>query len=170
MLEQDALKKEVQRLSERAQREDQQKRIAILKEIHAHMYEKSAAYTNLIIVAGYAGSFTVWGLTKDYLTKHEVFWSALLFCISLLVFIFWEVYKMETTSRAMLGLNSVYNAQPAEFEKAILAYKQFDDELRISLFQKWNYILFVSVFSALAGAGILLASFIFHLFNSTFLE
>jgi len=33
-------------------------------------YEKAMAYTNLIVVAGYAGFFALWQITKDYLSRN----------------------------------------------------------------------------------------------------
>ncbi len=77
------------------------------------IYDKSMAYTNLIIMAGYAGFFGLWSVTKDDLTSKQVLWSALFMVISLSSFIFFEVAKMIFNSCFMLSRNSALKKLPA---------------------------------------------------------
>lgn len=60
------------------------------------LYDKSTAYSNLIMVGGYAGAFTIWGNTTDDLTRHANILVATTIGFSLLVFILYQVYKMAT--------------------------------------------------------------------------
>src|SRR5688572_20847673 len=62
-------------------------------------YDKAAAYTNLIVVAGYAAFFGLWTLTKPYLPRELALWAALLMLLSAATFVVFEVYKMNVTSR-----------------------------------------------------------------------
>ncbi|WP_157071790.1 hypothetical protein [Steroidobacter denitrificans] len=41
-------------------------------------------YTAVIIFGGYAGFFAIWQMTKEYLSKDQALWSALLIMLSLL--------------------------------------------------------------------------------------
>src|SRR5258708_28488103 len=69
--------------------------------IIAGAYEKANAYTNLIIVAGYAGLFAVWQFTKDNLSRKQTLISALLIIVSLAIFVIFEIYKAHYTSRLL---------------------------------------------------------------------
>jgi len=53
------------------------------KELLAHTFSQAQAYTNVILVAGYAGFFAIWSFIKPELTKATVFWSGLLISLSL---------------------------------------------------------------------------------------
>lgn len=39
--------------------------IQLQKEILTHSYEKTTAYTNLVMIGGYAGMFAIWQLMKS---------------------------------------------------------------------------------------------------------
>jgi hypothetical protein len=45
------------------------------KEMITHLYKQSSAYTQLIMVAGYAAYFAIWHSLKDYLTPVSVLWT-----------------------------------------------------------------------------------------------
>src|SRR5207237_2098179 len=69
--------------------------------IIAGAYEKAVAYTNLIIVAGYAGLFALWQITKDNLSRRQVLISAFLIISSITIFVLFEIYKAHYTSRLL---------------------------------------------------------------------
>ena len=57
-------------------------------EIQAAAYDRAAAYSNLILLGGYAGAFALWAYTRDLLTPKATILIALLLAISLATFIF----------------------------------------------------------------------------------
>lgn len=61
-----------------AQQSEHEKKIEEIVKIMAALYDKAAAYTNLIIIAGYAAFFAVWGNIKGQLGKREMLYAALL--------------------------------------------------------------------------------------------
>src|SRR5450759_4948518 len=63
-------------------------------EIQSQLFDKAATYSNLIMVAGYAGMFTVWGNTRNQLPAHANILVALLLGFSLCVFVSYQIYKM----------------------------------------------------------------------------
>ncbi len=69
--------------------------------IIAGAYEKANAYTNLIILAGYAGLFALWQFTKENLSRTQVIVSALLTLTSITIFVLFEIYKAHFTSRQL---------------------------------------------------------------------
>ncbi|AMN47949.1 hypothetical protein ACG33_12740 [Steroidobacter denitrificans] len=52
--------------------------------ITASAYDYATVYTAVIIFGGYAGFFAIWQMTKEYLSKDQALWSALLIMLSLL--------------------------------------------------------------------------------------
>src|SRR6266700_379417 len=69
--------------------------------IIAGAYEKANAYTNLIVLAGYAGLFALWQFTKDLLSRTQVLTAALLILTSIIIFVLFEIYKAHYTSRLL---------------------------------------------------------------------
>ena len=57
------------------------------------LFESAQAYSNAII-AGYAGFFGIWSLTKNNLTKNTVDVVAILIGLSLFIYVSWEIYGM----------------------------------------------------------------------------
>jgi len=67
-------------------------------EVQSKIYDKSTAYTNLIMIGGYAGSFATWAATRPQLPAKANVTIALSLTISLASFILFEVYKMTYTA------------------------------------------------------------------------
>ncbi|WP_404397409.1 hypothetical protein [Idiomarina loihiensis] len=75
--------------------------IEATKEIVAHIYGKANSYSNLIIVAGYVGFFTLWSSIRPELPNWAVLSSGGLILTSLMIFIAFEFYKMTSISIQM---------------------------------------------------------------------
>ena len=100
----------VQDLGKRAQAlEQQQRELAAEKMVEAvsklvtTTYDKAVAYTNLILIAGYASFFALLGATKSLLHERTTVIAALLMAISVSSFILFEVYKMILHARFPLA-------------------------------------------------------------------
>ncbi len=66
---------------------------AQIRVMTAH-YSNSKAYTSMVIVAGYAAFFWMWGFVHEDLPKMTALIAALLMALSAAVFVMFEVYKM----------------------------------------------------------------------------
>jgi len=64
------------------------------KQILSHLYQKAGSYTNLVMLAGYAGIFGIWQFTHELLSRRVTMWVALLISLSLMLFVGYEVWKM----------------------------------------------------------------------------
>ncbi len=62
-----------------------------LIKIQSAMFSSGQAYTNVVIIGGYAASFTIWSYTRLYLAERAAIWAALLLMISVVTFIGWEI-------------------------------------------------------------------------------
>ena len=81
---------------------EERKRVAIAisdaqVKLISTIYDKATSYTNIIIVAGYAGFFALWSNTKQFLTPFQARLAAVLMGISICIFVFFEIYKMTLT-------------------------------------------------------------------------
>jgi len=150
----------VQALAEKAQHEAHEKRIEETTKLLSALYDRAAAYTNLIIVAGYAGFFAVWGSVKADLFKFEMLASALCLSFSLLVFVFWEVSVMLYASRALGNLNKVLQAPPQDFEKQLQKHNALEAKRAVSIRRIWYGILLLTIVPGLIGGAILMGGFI----------
>lgn len=133
--------------------------------ISGALYDKAAAYTNLIIIGGYAGYFGLWQLTKDHLSKQQSLWSALLVLASLFVFIVFEVIKMVITSRAMVAHAKVLRSpavrdDPDELLKQLKRSQLITDREAAGLVRLWYPSIIFCLVAALVGAGVLAYAFV----------
>jgi hypothetical protein len=132
--------------------------------VFAVLYEKSNAYANLIIVAGYAGFFALWSLTRPYLSTRAALIAAALMALSLALFIFSEVFKMVLMSNASTRRAKLLHSEPSQqvevFVQNLKAIENTNsrDALRFALW--WPWVLFPTIAFGLAAAGTLVASLI----------
>ncbi len=81
---------------------DSQAELAKIVELNARIYEKAASHNNVMMLAGYAGIFAIWGFVKDFLSKGASLWVAILLGISLVLFVIFELISMYMRSRPAL--------------------------------------------------------------------
>ena len=125
----------------------------VLKTV-ASAYSNARAYNNVVIVAGYAAFFAMWGFLHNDIPRPASLWALLLMMISAIAFVFWEVGKMiwlswriKKNAEAMLDVDDpvakFQEAQTQEEREAITAGKI------------WVYQVAVTVCTALGAIGVL---------------
>ncbi|MGN6229475.1 MAG: hypothetical protein ACTHNM_18765 [Dyella sp.] len=129
------------------------------KELLASSFSQAQAYTNVILAAGYAGFFGVWGFVRSELTRGTVFWSALLVTISLAMFVAWEILGMYMRSRTLIGIAQAV-AQPERFEELMLEYKRTAQERSIRFGRLWLITVVGTVTTGFGAFCILLSAFV----------
>lgn len=86
--------KHAQELEElRLERQKQEVVDASIKIVTA-VYSNAKAYTNVIIIAGYAAFFAMWGFVRADIPLLASLWALLLMAFSAAVFVLFEIYKM----------------------------------------------------------------------------
>ena len=149
--------------------DDEKKRIEIFIEtqikILSASYDKAVAYTNLVIVAGYAGLFALWHLTKEHLSRNQVLSAALLLLISIAVFVLFEVYKAYYTGTMLRGYIDIVNDPKNQSSletmiSEIEVYKVRDQRRGLRFVRSWVVVFIVTTLTGLGAAGILLDAFI----------
>lgn len=137
-------------------------------EIQASLFSKSAAYTNLILLGGYAGAFTIWGNTKAQLSANANVSIAGLLTISLAVFILFEVFKMARQAfhfRSAAALIRLAKT-PQEFLSLWASFEQ--ETLKKGLLDHtvWVVCLGICVVTAVLATTIMLYNFSVVLFSA----
>lgn len=130
-------------------------------EIQSRIYERGMAYTNLIMIAGCASAFAIWNITRPQLPPATTIVVATFLGLSLIVFVFFEVYKM-----------AVMTSHFYKFGRTLAAAKSSNDFLvRHAAFEKnlhensmafkyaWIFCLWFCVITALAALTILVYNF-----------
>jgi hypothetical protein len=135
------------------------KRIEDLTKILSTLYDKAAAYTNLIMAAGYAAFFAVWANMKTLMSPTQMRVSALAMTLSLFVFVGWELTKMIRTSfnlKKQLDLTSV---EQQEFIQKLMEYQKVERAFNVKFLDVWPYVLVAAIVPALVAVGTLLLAF-----------
>jgi uncharacterized membrane protein len=153
------IQKIAEELAKKALERDKDERVEVLIRVMSAMFDKAMAYTNLILVAGFAGFFAVWGSMKEHLSDVERSLSAFAITISLTIFIFWEVFAMVARSKNFKGLLRVLEAPPEKFQAALAKQQQAERLQNIWTLRIWAVVLVFTVVPALVAAAILIYSF-----------
>ena len=151
-----------------AQREQERLAAQILEaqqKLIAVSYDKAATYTTVIIFGGYAGMFALWQLTKDYLSKPQALWAALLILVSLVSFVLFEVGKMVLVSRSVFAKMRVLNSPHVQHNPHLLLKNLQEIEatqqaVLVPFFVGWAIAVGICVLGALGAVGVLAYAFI----------
>lgn len=133
-------------------------------------FDKSAAYANIIIIAGYAGVFAIWSFTKDFLPEITALWVALLVGFSMFVFCGWEVFKMIHSGRAFRPFIELMKRglPPEDFFREVQILDQKTAAEELVLYYRWYIVLLLTIPTGFGGALLLFYSFIERLIQLTF--
>lgn len=134
--------------------------------------KKSIAYTNLMLFGGYAGFFALWQFTKEFLSRQQVLWAALLVFISLVCFIVFEVVKMLVDTnfnqkKAALLRSPLTRSNKTKFLTELNQIELEEERCLLRIMQFWGITTTVVIGTALAGAGILGWAFVASLLKSS---
>ena len=134
----------------------------------ARTYDKAGAYTNLIIGAGYAGAFAVWGFTREHLPPTATIWVALFLSGSLAGFVAFEVYQMWLRTNQLMKQRQLIT-QELDPETFLRLHHQYAREADLAharlVIPKWRIVMFWCAFTGLVAALMLLYNFVAFLFG-----
>jgi hypothetical protein len=129
------------------------------KELLASAYSSAAAYTNIILGAGYAGFFATWAFMRERLTPATELWAALLVLVSLLSFILFEVYKSFYISRSLLSLErAVGNTD--NFSALLAMHKVEAQRLALQFGSVWLRSFWFILLTGVGGGVVLICAVI----------
>ncbi len=146
---------------------DLKERMEHITKSNIQFFEKAQAYTNAILLAGYAGVFGLWTFSKNYMTAFASNLTVILAGISLLLFITWEIFQMVKRSYAMANFVRLVNKTPQEFFELLSKQEAHNREASGRSMLIWKVVLVPTIFCAYAAALLLLYSAARNLFGST---
>lgn len=149
----------------RQQQAAAEKMIETLVKILSSSYDKAIAYNNVVIVAGYATFFAIWGATKPALTHWISITSALLMVSSATVFVLFELFKMVQSSQTLMQLQSIAadeNARkdPEVFQSKVKAFETLQRSASLHFVRVWVAVLGITVSTAVAAIGLLAYNYV----------
>ena len=143
-------------------KEELQEFIQKQKEVIISSYEQAKSYSNLIMMGGYAGLFTIWNFTKSNLAHWQSMSVGLLALVSVFTFVLFELYGLWFRTTQTLNLiNQLQKAEklgsfPADYGKQELKRSE-------TLAKVWPFFFFTASGTAALAALILGGSFIAEL-------
>ena len=123
---------------------------------NTQMFDRAQAYTNALIVAGYAGAFAIWAFARSALTTHAVALVALLLGISLFLFISWEIYAMFVRANIANSFHQAVDATPADFFRRQAEHEKRQRAINTKFAHLWRLVFLPTVIMGYAGALLLM--------------
>ena len=152
---------------EKALKDAHDKRIDDFIKTLSALYDKAAAYSNLIMAAGYAAFFAVWVNVKPFLTPFQMRASALAMTLSLVVFVTWELAKMIRVSRNLQRQFDLSRVEPRQYDERLAEYKKAERQFNVTFLKAWSFVLVAAIFPAIVAVSIILYAFVVGLFDTS---
>lgn len=146
---------------------NQRKAIDAMTEVQGKLIDRAAAYTNLMLLGGYAGFFALWSGTRTSLPEKANIAVAALAGTSLAIFIIFEIYKMVINARRFLNNRAFFtqSGTPEEFVQRLEEFKREEAKAPVAFMGIWIAALGGSIFTALLAFGLLSYNYFAVLFN-----
>lgn len=150
------LARHMNRLDSKQESLAQRQQLNALKEILAQAYGQASSYSNLIIIAGYVGFYSMWSSVRADMPQTAMLAAGLLVTVSALFFVAFEVYKMIRTSLHFRTLVKLLN-EGGSF--ALGRAQSKEQEFSLQLAKGWVVALVFTVIPGFAAAAILIVCF-----------
>jgi hypothetical protein len=128
-----------------------------LIEVQSKLFDRGAAYTNLIMIGGYASAFGLWSATRPQLPARANVAIALGLGLSLFSFVCFEIYKMTTTAvRFLKNRKLIMSVLPPDKYLANLQKMASEEQkLSMSFIPIWLTTFIISLVTGLGAIGLL---------------
>ncbi|MBX9464091.1 MAG: hypothetical protein KL840_14220 [Aquamicrobium sp.] len=152
-----AVQQMAQEQQARLAKQMQEAHTKVLIDVTSAGYERGTAYTNVLMLAGYAGIFGIWSFTKDHLTETASLTVALLVGLSLMFFVGWELAKMIHGSFHVSKMTKLIsgNKSPGDFFTELEKTQTEAKVAQLWFGRAWFVILAVTIIPGFGGALLL---------------
>ena len=150
----DDLKEIVRKSAEAQRKRDQQDQVDAYFDVYGRLFDRAAAYTKGVIIAGYASIFAVWGFTRDLMPPTLSAISGLLLLVSSGTFVLWEVFSNIRNARLFRGIAKRLLGDPF----TVAAMQQYETESRQGALESaggWWTVIVVSLVTAVGALGVM---------------
>lgn len=118
--------------------------------LNAHYFERASAFTNIVIVVGYAGFFTSWHSLGSLGFPRWHAAAAMFVLVSAMGFACWEVFKMVIVGIYFRRVVPLLDADPTEVGVNLDRIKAAQDSISL-----WMSKLWLPVVGAVLGTGLI---------------
>lgn len=133
----------------------------LITKIYSNMFDKAMNYTNVIIVAGFAGLLAIWGYVQSFLHDWDKIASILAIMVSLIFFILWEIIKMIINGISSQRIAKVLKSSSSQLLKKLEEAEIKDQKQNILFYRIWMFFtLPLTILPGLIGSTILIVCFI----------
>lgn len=144
---------------------ERDKDIAILMQLNEKLMTQATNYTNLILVAGYAGYFGLWSTLVGRLPNWLYALCGLLALLSLLLFVSWEIIKMVWGNVYMNRTNKMIT-KIARGAKPLELFLAASSLYSVKVQKVWLWFLIPTVTFGIAAGLLLIGFFVLQLWQS----
>jgi hypothetical protein len=128
------------------------------KEALVEIFAHARAYTNVVMVTGYAGIFALWSLQAERITPATSLGVGLLMAISVTTFVGWEIFGMVQRYISLSSLRkSLDNPARAASEMEQLSARS--QRLMRALERVWHPVIFIAAGTAAIAMLMLVSAF-----------
>lgn len=120
-------------------------------------FEQARLYLNVILIAGYAGLFALWTSFGDRISNLALLTSGVLACVSLMLFLAWEIYSMAKRQQ-IAGMLRMAVDNPDRFYKSFSKVQDRMKATMANLERSWWRVVFFSSLTAALAFLIILSS------------
>ena len=124
-------------------------------------YEKAHSYSRVLVGLGYAALLTVWSGTRQVMSQRRMLASALLALVSILAYIFFEIFQM--VFNAWTAWRFSRNAAAKGLQFALFEHEKTALQWQPRIYMAWLVALLIALPTGLSSAGVLLYSFVCRL-------
>jgi hypothetical protein len=124
----------------------------------SQLFDKAAAYNNIVVSLGYAGFFAIWNFTQDSIREIDNLLVAVLLGSSLLIFIFWTLITSfhNAIAARRIGKAVALDLETREERVDALEDAKFETQKSALKLQRfWPFVFALSVGTGFS-AGLLL--------------
>jgi hypothetical protein len=132
------------------------------KEILAHIYEKNSAYSNLVMIGGYAAMFALWQLMKHHFNYGQELLVAILVASSIILFAGFEVFKMISSALFLRRLDKILTSGFPESER-VQGWQVAWNDYSSKQSRAWIYFLVPTVLTGFGAGFVLLWIFLVNI-------
>lgn len=144
---------------------ERDKKVGMLMQLNEKLMTQATNYTNLILVAGYAGFFGLWSSLITKLPNWLYALSGLFALLSLILFVSWEIIKMIWGNRYMNRTNKMITEVargPDVLDMFISAYSLHSVKAQ----KVWVWFLIPTMTFGMLAALLLVGFFVLQIWKS----
>lgn len=149
------------------ERDNVQSHLDTVLQFYCKAFDKAVAYTNVIMLGGYAALFTAWNFAGKLMDSTDIAIVGSLITISCLAFTFWEVYKILYSGRMFKQISNDMAKNPNEAIKLLFEHGEEQLKHNFMHMKLWVAMLWVALPTGFGAALMIAYVFLAHIIRES---